>query len=202
VRHRIGLLLRTVVLVVTNFSGESAPLIRKRVSEVRLTLVATDQNDRPLPSLSPADIMVLEDGRPIRHFELRSAADLPLRIAIVLDLSDSTRKSWSLVRTTLIQSLQQVMRPNDELLVLTFNSKIELERTVAEPAQLEAAVARPEAGGLTALYDAIYHACDHSIFIGDQQPHRSARKRCCFRHRRWTLLGNWQVASPMTSTTC
>jgi signal transduction histidine kinase len=45
------------------------------VSEVRLTLVATDRNDRHLPNLSPADIVVLEDGQPIPHFELRPAGD-------------------------------------------------------------------------------------------------------------------------------
>jgi hypothetical protein len=57
----------TLAVLVANFTGESPPLIRKRVSEVQFTLVATDRNDRPLPSLSPADITVLEDGHPIPH---------------------------------------------------------------------------------------------------------------------------------------
>jgi hypothetical protein len=98
------------------------------VSEVRLTLVATDRNDRHLPNLSPADIVVLEDGQPIPHFELRPAGDLPLRVGVVLDLSDSNQKSWGAVRNTLLQSLQQSMRADDELLVTAFNSRIELER--------------------------------------------------------------------------
>ena len=103
-RHRIALLFLTVLLVP---NCNPAPLIRKRVSEVRLTLVATDRNDRPLPNLSPADIVVLEDGQPIPHFELRPAGDLPLRVGIVLDLSDSNQKFWGAVRNTLLQSLQQ-----------------------------------------------------------------------------------------------
>jgi len=167
-------LLFLTVLLVPNCNPESAPLIRKRVSEVRLTLVATDRNDRPLPNLSPADIVVLEDGQPIPHFELRPAGDLPLRVGIVLDLSDSNQKSWGTVRNALLQSLQQSMRADDELLVTAFNSRIELERTVIDREQLQAALAHPKTGGLTALYDTLYHVCDQAIFTSDQAPHRSA----------------------------
>jgi Ca-activated chloride channel homolog len=164
----------TLLLLGNTFASDTAPIIRKRVSEVQLTLVATDRNDRPVLGLSPADITVLEDGRPIPHFELRSAADLPLRVGIVLDLSGSTQKSWNAARATLIQSLGALMRPGDQLLILAFNSKIEMERTMADPAQLETALEQPASGGLTALYDTIYHVCGHSIFVGERQPHRSA----------------------------
>ncbi len=82
-------------------------LLWKRVSEVRLTLVATDRNNRPMPNLSPTDITVLDDGRPVPNFELRSAADLPLRLAIVLDLSDSTQKAWTAIRGALVHTLQR-----------------------------------------------------------------------------------------------
>ena len=160
---------------VTNVCGESAPVFRKRVSEVRLTLVATDQNDRPLSTLAPGDITVLEDGQAIPNFELRPAADLPLRVAVVIDLSDSTQKAWATVRSTLARSLAEWMRPRDQVLVVAFNSKTVMERTVSQPAQLEAALERPDANaGLTALYDTIYQVCDQAIFKGDVEPVRSA----------------------------
>jgi Mg-chelatase subunit ChlD len=95
-------------------------------------------------------------------------------VGIVLDLSDSTQKSWADARGPLIRFLAEVMRPKDELLVLAFNSRIEIERTIADPAQLETALQPPASGGLTALYDAIYHTCGHAIFVGDREPHRSA----------------------------
>ena len=172
-RHKLTLLF-TLLLLVPNFAGETTPRLRKRVSEVRLALVATDQNNRPLPNLSPADITVLDDGRPISHFELRSAADLPLRLGIVLDLSDSTRESWASVRSALIDSLQQVLRPKDEILVLTFSSEIAMQRILTDPAQLDSTLQNPTAGGLTALYDSIYRTCDHTLFNTDAEPHRSA----------------------------
>ena len=174
VRHKLGVLLLVVTFTFSGWSAEPDTVIQKRVSEVQLTFVATDPNDRPLTNLSPADITVLEDGQPVPRFELRTAADLRLRVGIVLDLSDSTRKSWVTVRPALTHSLQQIMRPDDQLLVIAFNSKIEIERTVADPAELESVLGDPRGGGLTALYDTIYRACDYAVFAADREPHRSA----------------------------
>ena len=161
-------------LSLVSWGAEPEMVIQKRVSEVQLTVVATDQNDRPVTNLSPADITVLEDGQAVPRFELRMAADLRLRVAIVVDLSDSTRQSWATVRAALSRSLEQVMRPDDELLVLAFNSKIDLERKVVNPAELETALGDPGSGGLTALYDTIYLACGRTVFAADREPHRSA----------------------------
>src|SRR5205807_746475 len=63
---------------------------------------------------------------------------------------------------------------NDQLLVLAFNSKIELERIVSDPVQLGEILAHPATGGLTALYDTVYHACDEPVFSDEREPHRSA----------------------------
>jgi Ca-activated chloride channel homolog len=174
VAHKFALHLLVLGLVVTSLTGQSVPVIRTRVSEVRLTLVALDGSGRPLPTLSPADIAVFEDGRPISAFDLRSANDLALRMGVLIDLSDSTSPRWNTVRRALIDSLPSLLGPDDGLFLLTFDSKIELERTVTDPAQLESLVASLRGGGLTSLYDAVYHACRHPIFEGDRQPHRSA----------------------------
>ena len=174
VRQTTGVLLLLATSALAAWCAGPETIIQKRVSEVRLTLVATDQNDRPVETLSPSDITVLEDGQPVSRFELRTAADLRLRIAIVIDLSDSTRKSWATVRTALGNSLQDVMRPNDDVVVLAFNSRIELERWVKSPAELESVLADPGSGGLTALYDTIYQTCGRSLFAADGEPHRSA----------------------------
>jgi len=171
---RIPCLFLLIFASLVSFAAESAFLVRRRVSEVQLALVATDPKGRPRLDLSPSDIIVLEDGRPVPRFELRSAADLPLRIGVVLDLSDSTVKSWAAVGSALVRSLQQVMRPNDQLLVLAFNSKIELERTVSDPVQLGEILAHPSTGGLTSLYDTVFHACDEPVFSDEREPHRSA----------------------------
>ena len=172
--HKFALHILALGLLVTALSGQSIPVIRTQVREVRLTLVAVDGSGRPLPSLSPADIAVFEDGRPIPAFDLRSANDLALRIGVLVDLSDSTGPRWKAVRGALIDSLPKLVGRDDGLFFLTFDSKIELERTVTNPAQIENLIASLRGGGLTSLYDAVYHACGHPMFDGDQQPHRSA----------------------------
>jgi len=105
---------------------------------------------------------------------LRSAADLPLRLGILLDLSDSTQSSWPTVRKALVDSLQQVIRPSDQILILAFSSRIAMQRTLTDPSQLDPTLDNSAPGGLTALYDSLYLACGHSFFNASAEPHRSA----------------------------
>ena len=160
-------LLLLLYLAVLSFAEDSVPLIRKRISEVDFTVVATDRNNRPMTSLSPADITVLENGQPVPQFNLRSAGDLPLRLGIVLDMSDSTRKTWPMLRSALARSVAQVVRQQDRLLLMTFNSKVDTLRTIAEPAAIGSILQEPTTGGLTALYDSLFRACKHEMFMQD-----------------------------------
>jgi Ca-activated chloride channel homolog len=160
-------------LFTSSFAGEPVATIHKSVSEVRLTVVATDSRGRPVTNLSAPEFSVLEDGRRIEHFDLRSASDFPLRVGLVLDLSDSMRKTWPVIRTTVSQLLQQLLRPEDQMLILAFDHKIELERTVTLPQQLNF-LDIPQAGGLTALYDTLYFACKKRMLTETGEPGHSA----------------------------
>jgi Ca-activated chloride channel homolog len=168
-----GLVFNAALLAATSFAGEAVTTIHKSISEVRLTVVATDPRGRPITNLSAREFSVLEDGHPIDHFDLRSASDLPLRVGIVLDLSDSMHKSWPILRNSLTQSLQQLLRPEDRMLVLAFDHKIELEKTVTIPQQFNF-LEIPQAGGLTALYDTLYFACQKRMLTDASEPRHSA----------------------------
>jgi len=159
---------------VTNFRGESIPVIRRTVTEVGFTLVATDHSGRSVPTLSAADIEVLDNGRPIPNFELRPAENNPLRVGIMLDLSESTKKNWVVTEKAVTNFLQQLMRPKDQMLLVAFDSKVELERTVTEPQQVTALIPTLQGGGSTALYDAVYSTCRNATFIDGGEPRRSA----------------------------
>jgi len=175
--HRVrnlGLLLLGVCVFVTNFRGESVLTIRKSVTEVGFTLVATDRSGRSLPSLAAADIEVLENGQPVPNFELRPAEDNPLRVGILLDVSDSTRKVWPQTRAALAEFLQRLMRPLDEAVIVALDSKVELQRMLNQPQQAAALLPELEGGGPTALYDSIYSVCQHPAFSEAGVPRRSA----------------------------
>jgi len=169
----IGCLLLPLCLCRTGSADDSIATIRAAVQEVQLTVVATDRSGRPVSNLSPGELSVSEDGRPVQHFDLRSASDLPLRVGVVLDLSQSMEKSWPAVRSALIDSLQQILRPEDQVVVLGFDNKIELERVLTPSQKLDLAQI-PKGGGLTALYDTLYVACRNGIFAELRQPRRSA----------------------------
>ena len=172
-RNRTGLFLLGITIFVSNFSGESVTTIHKTVTQVSLTLVATDQRGRTLPVLSPADIAVLENGQPVPNFQLRPADNYPLRLGIMLDLSDSTRKTWPRMKPLIDKFLQQLIHPPDRMLLVAFDTKVEMERLFSEPQQAAAMIPQLQGGGPTALFDAIYSTCQHPLFR-DREPNRSA----------------------------
>jgi VWFA-related protein len=172
--RNLGLLLLGVCVFVTNFRGESVLTIHKNVTEVGFALVATDRSGRSLPSLSAADIEVLENGQPVPNFELRPAEDNPLRVGILLDVSDSTRKVWRQTRAALAEFLQQLMGPQDETLIVAFDSKVELQRMINQPQQAAALIPELRGSGPTAIYDALYSVCQHPAFSEAGVPRRSA----------------------------
>jgi Ca-activated chloride channel family protein len=173
VRNRIVLLLGLSTFV-PKFHAESIPTIRRTVSEVQLAMVATDQAGRPVPGLSAMDIAILEDGTPVARFDVRPASDLALQLGIVFDLSDSTQATWATTEPAVSGFLQRLVRPGDEVLVLTFDSKVREESIIGEPRQLRDVIPRRTSGGQTALYDAVYSACQHRIFAPAGEPRRSA----------------------------
>lgn len=147
---------------------------RKRVSEVQLTVVAEDAGGHPRRDLSAAEITVKEDGQEVEQFVLRAASDLPLRVGIVIDLSGSTAVTWEQVRKALMESVQHWLRPEDEVLLVTFDRKIELERTIRQPMELERLLPVKDNGGLTALYDSLYQTCGRGEFFDNAGPRHAA----------------------------
>lgn len=156
-----------------SFADEAVTTIHRSVNEVRLTIVATDSYGRPIQNLSPRQLSVLDDGRPVSDFDLRSASDLPLRLGIVLDLSGSMRRVWPMLRTTLAPSLKALLQPQDEVRVVAFDSKVELDNVISLSSQLNF-LEIPRSGGLTALYDTLYLVCKKQLIAESVEPRHSA----------------------------
>jgi len=162
------------VLALADFAAEPVLHIRKRVSEVQFTVVAEDASGRPMRNLSATELSVRDNGRAVSDFRLRSASDLPLRIGIMADLSGSTAVTWEQVRSSLIQSTRDLLQPQDQVMVVEFNQKIQLARTIQEPAELAQVLPAKDVGGLTALYDSVYQTCDDREFFERSGPRHAA----------------------------
>jgi len=112
--------------------------------------------------LDQADFKVLEDGAPqdIRYFGRET--DLPLRIGILLDTSNSIRPRLDFEKDAALDFLQHVLRRNkDQAFVMTFDNEPEvIQDYTGDLALLTDAIRKQRAGGGTALNDAIYRAAE------------------------------------------
>jgi hypothetical protein len=66
------------------------------VHEVRLAFVATDQHNQDVPTLTPADIAVVDNGTVIRHFRsLSRDPQVNLEALVLIDASESLARRFS-----------------------------------------------------------------------------------------------------------
>jgi VWFA-related protein len=161
------------LFAVPSFGAEANTTIHTFVNEVQLIVVATDSSGRSVQNLSPRQLLVFDDGRRVPDFDLRSASDLPLRVGIVLDLSGSMHKTWPLLRTSLASPLHALLQPQDEILVVAFDSRVELDHVVSLSSQFDF-LDIPQSGGLTALYDTLYLVCNRRMLTDSAVPRHSA----------------------------
>jgi Ca-activated chloride channel homolog len=160
------------LFALASFGAEPITTIHASVNEVRVTVIATDSSGRPVSNLSPRELLVFDDGHPVSHFDLHPAADLPLSLVIVFDLSDSMHKVWPMLRSSLSVPLRQMLRAEDQVVVMAFDHKIELDRTINLPSEFNA-LELPQPGGLTALYDTLYLACKKRMLTDPADPRQS-----------------------------
>ena len=92
----------------------------------------------------------------IRYFGRET--DLPLRIGVLLDTSNSIRPRLDFEKDAALDFLQHVLRRNkDQAFVMTFDNEPEvIQDYTGDLALLTDAIRKQRAGGGTALNDAIY----------------------------------------------
>lgn len=155
--------------------AESAtPDIHKAVNEVQLEIIATDSAGLPVANLSPSDLKVFEDGKPVRQFGLSRAHDLPLFAMVVYDTSESNQKAWREMREPVETFIRQTIQKQDQLWVAAFDRDLHFKMQVHDSSELLQALsacAGPQ--NVTAFNDALLHALrDQSS--GNIEPRRAA----------------------------
>lgn len=154
------------------------PTIIHTVDEVSVVFTVTDKHGRFIRNLKQNDFNVEDDTRPpeaIRSFT--SHSDLPLRVGLLIDSSDSIRSRFNFEQTAAAEFLAQILRSkSDEAFVLGFNSTSQVMTDfTANAEELTRGIQRLLPGGGTALYDAIYFACrDQLMKRAEKLPARKA----------------------------
>ena len=135
--------------------------IRVQVSRVPLLFTVVDKKNRFITDLEKEDFEVFDNGAPqeIRQFVRES--DLPLRIGIVMDTSNSVRDRFRFEQEAAIEFIRGVLaEEKDRAFLVSYDTRAELMVDFTEdPEQLANGVRNMRPGGGTALYDAIYYAC-------------------------------------------
>jgi VWFA-related protein len=136
------------------------------VPEVRLQFTVADERGRPVQDLSRDDIRILDDESPVPKLQDFARDDnLPLRLGILLDVSDSVKRVLPEEKAAALEFLGRVLRPEtDRAFVMSFAANVQLwQGATSDRAGLIEAVNRVHQPGWgTVLYDALYSAClDH-----------------------------------------
>jgi Ca-activated chloride channel homolog len=138
------------------------PTIVSTTGLVHLVATVMDRHRNFVTDLDQSDFKILEDGAPqqIRYFGRDT--DLPLRIGILLDTSNSIRPRLEFEKDAAMDFLQHVIRRyKDEAFLMTFDNEPEvIQDYTGDLALLTDAIRKQRAGGGTALNDAIYLAAE------------------------------------------
>lgn len=142
----------------TEFTGLT---ITKRVDVVNVVFTVTDFKGRFVSNLPQSSFQLLDNHQApqtVEYFQQQS--DLPLRVALLIDLSDSIRGRFKFEQEAASTFLQKVIRPGkDEAFVIGFDSHVHMiQDTTGDVKKLSSAIHHMNSGGNTALYDAVVRA--------------------------------------------
>jgi len=139
-------------------SGQVIPVV---VNLVDVLFTVLNRRNKLVPELEKADFKIWDDKAPqeIRYFSRQT--DLPLRIGMLLDTSNSVRDRIKFEQDASVNFLFSVLRRNkDEAFVMTFDDEPQIVQSfTGDTGALRDQITRTRAGGGTAIYDAIYEAC-------------------------------------------
>jgi len=145
--------------------GEQQPTIRRNVELVDVVFSVVNRRQKFVTDLGQADFRVFEDGQEqtIRFFSRQT--ELPLRVALLLDTSNSIRERLNFEQEAAVEFLYNVIRrKKDQAFLMTFDDEPAVIRDYTDDVGLlRDAIMKERAGGGTALYDAVYDACEQRL---------------------------------------
>jgi len=132
-----------------------------RVNLVDLLATVLNRRNKLVPDLTEEDFKLTDDNVPqtIKYFSRQS--DIPLRIGLLLDTSNSIRDRLKFEQDAAVNFLYTVLRRGkDQAFAMTFDDEPQLiQGFTGDTGLLRDQVIKMRAGGGTAVYDAIYEAC-------------------------------------------
>lgn len=151
--------------------------LRMPVDEVKVTFHVSDGNGEPIEHLKKDDVQLLDNGklqrRTVAFHEYR---DLPIRVGFLLDNSSSMRAQMDRSQLIASELIKDFFRPeSDRAFTMGFGLE---QKTTQDWTENAEAVGRGITAGLvgepngndgTAMFDAIYRACQEKFSGGSSE---------------------------------
>lgn len=153
-------------------SDSPAPMFRVSVDEVAIFFAAMDHG-KPITNLAPSDVEIRDNSQPPEAvLGFRNESELPLRLGLVVDTSQSVTGRLSFELAAATRFLQDVVVDKEDLtFVVGVNNSVRLvEDFTADQSLSSRAVNQLAAGGGTALWDAVAFAADKLATHPEVQP--------------------------------
>jgi Ca-activated chloride channel homolog len=140
----------------------SRPIFRVTVDEVAVFFAATDHG-QSVTNLTASEVQIRDDNRPPADvLAFRNLSQLPLRVGLVIDTSNSVTDRFAFEQAAATKFLQAVVTGKDDLaFVVGVNNSVFLEQDfTGNQALIAHAINQLAPGGGTALWDAVSFAAD------------------------------------------
>ena len=146
-------------------TAQSDQTLTRIVNLVDVLFTVLNRRNKLVSDLDKNDFKIFDDKQlqEIRFFSKQS--DLPLRIGMLLDTSNSIRDRIKFEQDASVNFLFSVLRHNrDEAFIMTFDDQPQiLQAFTNDTGLLRDQIVQTKAGGGTAIYDAIYDACEKEL---------------------------------------
>lgn len=146
------------------------------VTRINLLFTVSDKRGRFVTDLTKDDFEIYESKKPQSIVEFTAETDLPLRLAILMDTSNSIRERFKFQQEAATEFIKTVVRKGqDKATVVSFDMTAELVADLTDDAdKLAMAIRGLRPGGGTALYDAVFFSCRDKLML-DQPRHKFRR---------------------------
>jgi VWFA-related protein len=139
--------------------------IVSNVNLVEVLFSVVTKKEKLITDLNKENFKVFDDGQQQEIADFTQPTDLPLRIGMVLDTSNSIRERLKFEQDAAIDFLFNALRRNrDQAFIMTFDDGAQIIKDfTGDGGELRDTILKQRAGGGTSLYDAVYEASNHLL---------------------------------------
>jgi Ca-activated chloride channel homolog len=139
--------------------------ISVNVNLVEVLFSVVTKREKLVTDLNKENFKVFDDGAPQEITDFSQPTDLPLRIGMVLDTSNSIRERLKFEQDAAIDFIFNALRRGkDQAFLMTFDDGAQIIRDfTGDTGEIRDTILKQRAGGGTSLYDAVYSASDHLL---------------------------------------